>query len=187
MIKTFVGPMFSGKTALLVNQYNSILNKDTIECFKPAFDKRDMGIIKSRDYNEGIAAICINDLSDIYYYLENYTKTIFIDEAQMLTGDVSVLLDLSINKNIDIYCAGLNMTSEQKPFGIMPNIMAVSNFIEVIAGKCFDCNKPALYTYYEGKKDTDILVGNANYFSLCSDCLKKRRIKSLSLTLTKDE
>ena len=69
------------------------------------------------------------------------------------------------------------MTSEQKPFGLMPNIMSVSNSVDVIKGFCVECNKPSVYTYYEGEKDSDVLVGDGNYTSLCPNCLSKK-IKS---------
>ena len=185
MIKCFVGPMYSGKTTAMINMYNKIWNKDNVMCFKPKTDDRDYGLIKSRDFKDGIKAICIDKLEEIYQYMEDNTKTLFIDEAEFLKGDVRVLVDLSINREIDIYIAGLNMTAEQKPFGLMPYIMAVSDNIEIIPGVCYICNKPAYYTYYEGEKTTDILVGNTNYLPLCASCLYKKRNKGKELKLTK--
>lgn len=188
MIKCYVGPMYSGKTSALINMYNRIWHKESIKCFKPKIDDRDLGFIKSRDYQDGIPAICINDLKEIYQFIDSSTKTIFVDEAQFLTGDMSILIDLTLNKEIDIYVAGLPMTSEQKPFGIMPLIMAISDSIEVIKGVCYDCNKDANYTYYDGEKSSDILVGNDSYMCLCGNCLNKRtnHVKMLTRTKTQD-
>ena len=67
------------------------------------------------------------------------------------------------------------MTSEQKPFGIMPNILSVSDEIEICKGYCTECNRPASYTYFEGDKNKDIVVGDSGYVTLCEDCLRKRR------------
>jgi thymidine kinase len=106
---------------------------------------RDDGI-KSKNIKENVPAIEIEDLKEIPNLLKKNTRTIFIDEANFLTGDVSVLTELNINKNIDIYIAGLNMTSEQKPFGIMPNILAISDFIEISKSYCTICNREASYT-----------------------------------------
>ena len=122
-------------------------------------------------------ALEIEDLSDIPKHLKKNTRTIFIDEANFLTGDVSVLTELNINKNVDIYIAGLNMTSEQKPFGIMPNILAISDFIEISKSYCTICNREASYTYFEGNKDNDIIVGDNGYISLCEECLRKKKLK----------
>ncbi len=175
MIKCYIGPMFSGKTAALINMYNRIWHKELVKCFKPKIDDRDYGIIKSRDYEQGIEAYCIKDLSEIVSVIDDKTKTIFIDEVQFLTGDINILFNLSIVQGIDVYVSGLSMTSEQKPFGILPSIMAISDDIEIVKGICYDCNKEANYTYYDGVKDTDILVGNNNYMCLCGNCLAKRK------------
>lgn len=174
MIKTFTGPMFSGKTTALLTTYFNMRNKKNILCFKPKINVRDNGI-KSKNINENVEAIEIEDLCEIYDYLKKNTRTIFIDEGNFLKGDVSVLTNLSIDKNIDIYISGLNMTAEQKPFGIMPNILAVSDYIEIEKSYCTECNRIASFTYYEGKKNKDIIVGDDGYISLCEECLRKRR------------
>ena len=177
MIKTFTGPMFSGKTTKLLSTYFNMWNKSGILCFKPKMNTRDDGI-KSRNFEENISAIEIEDISEIIQHLKKTTKTIFIDEANFLKGDVSVLVNISVDRDIDIYVSGLNMTSEQKPFGIMPNILAISNEIEITNGYCSICNREAHYSYFEGSKDKDIIVGDNGYMSLCENCLRKKRMEN---------
>ena len=185
MINTYVGPMFSGKSDSLINIYSKIWNKDIVMAFKPKNDDRDEDEVKSKNSDLTIPAIYIEYLEEIYDHLEAKQKeginirTIFIDEAQFLKGSTDVLIDLTVNYGIDFYVAGLNMTSEQKPFGLMPNIMAVSDNVEVIRGFCVECNKPSVYTYYAGEKVDDVQVGDAGYTSLCPDCLgKKIKVRS---------
>ena len=166
MIHVKTGPMFSSKSAGLIERYNNIWNKEKVMCFKPKVDNRDFGIIKSRTSKEQIEGVQ-NKIIE--------TMTIFIDEIQFLTGDVRILLNLSINKDIDFYICGLNMTSEQVPFGIMPNILAIADDIDILPASCYDCNKDAYYTYYkEGVKTSDIVVGSDQYIPLCANCLRKR-------------
>ena len=174
MIKTFTGPMFSGKTTALLSTYFNMWNKKNILCFKPKINTRDDGI-KSKNIKENVPAIEITRLEEIYEYLKKNTRTIFIDEANFLKGNVNVLTNISIDMNIDIYICGLNMTAEQKPFGIMPDILAVSDCIEIKKSYCTDCNRIASFSYYEGGKNKDIVVGDNGYISLCEDCLRKRR------------
>ena len=175
MINTYVGPMFSGKSDSLITIYNNIWNKDIVMAFKPKNDSRDENYIKSKNSEVKIPAIYIEDLSEIPgYVIGKNIHTVFIDEAQFLKGDVQILIDLSVDYDIDFYIAGLNMTSEQKPFGLMPNIMAVSDHVDVIKGFCVECNKPSVYTFYEGEKNSDVLVGDGNYTSLCPKCLSKK-------------
>ena len=175
MINIYTGPMFSGKSNGLLNAYDNIWNKSNVLAFKPKFDSRDYGIIKSRKSAIEVPAICINDLSEISSYINDNTKTIFIDEAQFLTGDVSHIINLSIDKDVDFYISGLNMTSEQKPFGIMPNLLAIADNITISKAVCFDCNKEASFSYYKYDKTDDNLVGSNDYIPLCRRCLIKRR------------
>ena len=174
MIKTFVGPMHSAKTASLLVVYNKIWNKEHIKCFKPSKDTRDLGVLKSKDFEETVPAICIDRLEEIFDHIDDSIRTIFIDEIQMLKGDVGVLNYLSIVKDMDIYTAGLNMTSEQQPFGIMPYVLAISDEIQTIKASCYDCGRDAPLTYYQGAKTEEVLVGDAGYLPLCPACLKRR-------------
>lgn len=178
MIRSYVGPMYSGKSDALISTYLKIWNKSLVIAFKPRQDTRDGAQIKSKNYKASIPAIFIDDLSEIKdYVLKNHARTVFIDEAELLTGDVHNLVELSVLHDIDFYIAGLNMTSEQKPFGIINDILAVSEEVTVITGFCQDCNKPSIYSYYcLDNKEDDVLVGDTGYISLCANCLKKRLI-----------
>lgn len=69
MIKTFTGPMFSGKTTALLSTYFKMWNKKNIMCFKPRINTRDEGI-KSKDIKDNVDAILIDDLSDILNYIK---------------------------------------------------------------------------------------------------------------------
>ena len=174
MIKTFTGPMHSGKTAAMIMAYNKIWNKEHVLCVKPKKDTRDSGVIKSNDFVEKINAVCVESFEDIYNLVDDNIRSLFIDEVQMITGNVNILTYLSITRDLDIYIAGLNMTSEQQPFLIMPEILAISDEIEVIKASCYDCGRDASYTFFEGSKTESILVGDEGYVPLCSRCLKKR-------------
>ena len=175
MIKAFTGPMHSGKTKAMIDVYNGIYNKEHVMCFKPLKDDRELGLITSKDYDIQIEAICIEKFEDILNYVNDKISTIFIDEVQMLEGNVNVLSYLSIVKDMDVYVAGLNMTSEQDPFLVMPFILAISDEVEIIKASCFDCGRGATYTYYDGIKTDAILVGDSNYIPLCPRCIMKRR------------
>lgn len=173
MIKSFVGPMYSGKTTKMFSIYRKIKNKDNVIVFKPKIDSRDYGILKSRDFEEGIPAICIDTLEEIPNKINKNTKVIFLDEAQFIKGNIQILNNLSINKNINIYISGLDMTSDQEPFGVISDILSISDKVVKLKSRCYCCNKSAQYTYYDGKKDNKILIGDDKYIPLCRKCLSK--------------
>lgn len=177
MIKTFTGPMHSGKTEQMISIYNKIWNKDLIRVFKPNKDTRDLKVMKSKTFDVEIPAIGIDTFEEILLHIDENTRTIFLDEVNLMTGNINVLTYLSVVEDMDIYLGGLNMTSEQEPFLIMPQILAISDEVENIKASCYDCGREATYTYHEGEKDGAILVGDEGYVPLCPRCLVKRRGK----------
>ena len=146
---------------------------------KSVKDTRDGAWIISRNYEEKIPATFILDISEIPALLEGKSiRTIFIDEAQLLEGDVSILTDLSVLYDIDFYIAGLNMTSEQKPYGKITEILSISNNVINVTGSCQDCGRPSVYTYYTlDDKIGDTQIGDRGYISVCPTCLRERRIE----------
>lgn len=174
MITTFTGPMHGGKSAAMINAYTGIWNKEHIMCFKPRVDTRDGDEIKSGGLHIGVGSIFIDTFEDILEHYNDNITNIFIDEAQFIKGNPSVLSYLSIAKDVDIYVAGLNMTSEQEPFMTMPYILAISDNVVNCRASCLDCGREATYTYFEEEKTSDIVVGNDGYVSLCTRCLNRR-------------
>lgn len=178
MIKVFTGPMYAAKSLGLIQaaKVRKRPDVDNVICFKPSKDTRDMSKIKSRVVEETLDAYVIKDLSEIKNYINDDIDTIIIDEVQFLSGDVQELLWLTIYKNIDIYIAGLDMTSELTPFNIMPNILAIATEVIKLKARCQDCGNEAEYTYCLVNKTEDILVGNSEYIPLCKNCLGKRKV-----------
>ena len=62
--------MFAGKSSSIINTYNKIWNKNNVLVFKPKIDTRDTTLIKSRDYQEVIKAVCFkcNKPASYTYY-----------------------------------------------------------------------------------------------------------------------
>jgi len=57
----------------------------------------------------------------------------------------------------------------------MPQLLAIADNVEKFTSICHDCaEENAIYSYFLGKKDTDIVVGNHEYIPLCRKCMQKR-------------
>lgn len=180
MIKVFTGPMYAAKSLSLIQvaKERQKQNINNIICFKPSKDTRDMSKIKSRDSKDTLDAYVIKDLSEIKEFLNDDIDTIIIDEIQFLSGDVLELLWLTIYKDIDIYIAGLDKTSEMTPFNIMPNILTIATEVVKLKARCNDCEGDAEYTYCLVEKKEDILVGSNQYIPLCKKCLRLKLPKN---------
>lgn len=175
-IVVFTGPMFSGKTTALLGAYEkAIIAHKKVLAFKPKIDNRfGDNVIKSRKFGE-VEAIAISNLEE----LKDYDVDVYIiDEFQFLEGDINVLLELVDDRGKTIYVSGLDMTAEKKPFGLMPKLLAIADSVQKFVAICHDCDEEnAVYSFFLGGKDTDIVVGNNEYIPLCRKCYSRRMNK----------
>lgn len=68
------------------------------------------------------------------------------------------------------YISGLDMTAEGKPFGLMPQLMSIADSVVKFTAVCDECGEDAVYSFFKGRKDKDIVVGNHEYVPLCRSC-----------------
>ena len=167
--------MKSGKTTKLIEQYKKTLAKNPkTYMFKPALDTRYSSVrVVARNKDEQILSTLLNDVDMLWNFRDMY-KNFFIDEFQFLDGNISTIKNLlDLGKNI--WVSGLNLTAEKKPFGLMGDLMCFADTIYFMKGNCDYCGKQnkGIYTFYDGVKNTDIIVGDDNYKCVCSKCYDK--------------
>lgn len=165
------GPMFSGKTLALLSAYEraTIAHKSLL-AFKPQLDNRfGENLIKSRRFGEA-EAINLQDIAEI----QKYDAEIYIiDEFQFLKGDVQIIRNMA-DDGKKFHIAGLDMTAEGKPFGLMPQLCCIADHVYKYTAVCADCGEDAIYSFFLGNKEKDIVVGNMEYIPLCREHWKKR-------------
>ncbi len=167
-IVVYTGPMFSEKSAELITAYGRAqLAHRSVGAFKPKIDDRfGNDVIRSRKIGE-IPAINIQDVHELLSY---DVDVYIIDEFQFLTGDVTIIDDMA-NRGKKFFIAGLDKTAEGKPFGLMPDLLAIADEVKKLTAVCVDCSKDdddgAVNSFFLGKKDADIVIGNSEYVPLC--------------------
>ena len=163
------GPMFSGKTLALLSAYEraTIAHKKVL-AFKPSLDNRfGHNAIKSRKFKD--AEIVAENIESIVE-LKNYDADVYIiDEFEFLSGDVQVIREMA-DEGKKFHISGLDMTAEGKPFGPMPALMCIADVVIKYTAVCDECGDDAIYSFFKGKKDKDIVVGNHEYVPLCRAC-----------------
>lgn len=174
IINVFSGPMKSGKSSTLIREAKKLKNEGkSIKIFKPIIDNRfSDNNIMDRKGNK-FPSINIEKIEDIEKY---DAEVYFIDEFQFLNGEVDVIQKLA-SKGKKFYIAGLNLTTEKKPFGKMGDLFCVSDNVKMMSARCDYCGaRNAIYTYCTVEKKEDILVGEDMYKAVCSDCYTKLTI-----------
>lgn len=167
-INVYTGPMKCGKSQRIFNELKrQLIAGKNIKVFKPLLDDRSGDDVISTRAGNSIKAINIQNISEI----ENYeADSYFIDEFQFLQGDVHVI-DKMATSGKKFYIAGLNLTSEKKVFGKMGDLMCIADNIEMLTSICEVCkSEEAVFTYFKGTKDTDIMVGDSEYLPVCRNC-----------------
>lgn len=175
MIKLFVGPMGSGKSEkLLIHLHEKLQDGTPVVCLKPEIDTRAKNEIRSRNgnFHKAISVNTFYDVLDIVqYYYRRGVKNFIIDEIQFIqsTGLYS-FVDFVHGMNINVYAAGLNQTSEMKPFEVTSHFAMFADFIEVLKGVCVYCGGPSKRTRCTVKKEDTILIGDDVYEQTCYTC-----------------
>lgn len=155
-INVFSGPMKSGKSMQIINEFNrQQFTGKNVMLFKPKLDNRiGNNIIGTRNGIQ-IEAQNIENIEE----LQNYNADVFfIDEFQFLNGDVKTIEKLA-EKGKKFFIAGLNLTSDKKPFGKMGDLLCIADNVKMMTAICEICkNDNAVYSYFKGSKIEDIVV-----------------------------
>ena len=170
-IEVITGSMFSGKTEELLRRLRRArIAKQSVEIFKPVVDYRFGGeAVVSHDENS-IRATSV-DTSGNILLLSGNTDVIGIDEAQFFDSGLIEVCNTLANQGIRIIVAGLDMDYKGKPFGPMPRLMAIAEYVTKVHAICVRCGDLAHHTYRLTKSDKLVEIGAAeSYEAVCRNC-----------------
>ncbi len=175
-IEVICGSMFSGKTEELIRRLKRArIAKLKVEIFKPSVDQRYHEInVVSHDSNY-IPSSPVQSSSQILL-LTNDVDVVGIDEAQFFDNELpNVCLNLA-NQGMRVIIAGLDMDFKGVPFGPIPHLMAIADFVTKVHAICMDCGDLALFSYRTISDDSLIVLGEKeSYIPLCRTCYNKRK------------
>jgi len=170
-IEVICGSMFSGKTEELIRRMKRAqFAKLPVEIFKPAIDIRyaEKEVV-SHDSNS-IPSTPVEHSSAILL-LGGDAKVVGIDEAQFFDDELPNVCIQLANRGVRVIVAGLDMDYQGRPFGPMPNIMAVAEDVYKVHAVCVKCGAPANYSYRFTKNNDVVLLGEKDsYEPRCRHC-----------------
>jgi thymidine kinase len=170
-IEVITGGMFSGKSEELIRRVRRAeIARQRTQIFKPAIDNRfdDQRII-SRD-NRGIDAIAVNNAAQLRTNLVFGVKVVGIDEVQFFDAPiVDLCMDLA-DAGIRVIAAGLDQDYSRRPFGPMPALLAVAEYVSKMHAVCVRCGGPAHYSQRVAGGESQIEVGDVSYEARCRSC-----------------
>ena len=175
-IEVICGSMFSGKTEELLRRLKRAkYAKLNIKIFKPKMDTRyDKEKVVSHDDNF-IDSITVDCSNDIIKLCEN-ADVVAIDEAQFFDKELYVVCNKLATKGIRLIVAGLDMDFLGKPFGPIPNLLAIAEHITKVHAICVNCGAIANHSFRKSEEVQLVKLGQQQeYKPLCRKCFNKAK------------
>jgi len=158
-IEVISGCMFSGKTEELIRRLNrAIIAKQRVEIFKPVIDKRyhQEQIVSHNE--KAIRSTPVNFANDIFL-LAGDCDVVGIDEAQFFDHSIVEVCNTLANNGKRIIVAGLDMDYEGKPFGPMPHLLAIAEFVTKVHAICAQTGELASFSFRLSDNDSQVMLG----------------------------
>jgi thymidine kinase len=172
-IEVVCGSMFSGKTEELIRRLRRAqYANQQVQIFKPTVDSRyHQENVVSHNKN-AIQSKAVSSSNDILE-LSNNIEVIGVDEAQFFDEHLPEVCMKLANNGIRVIVAGLDMDFKGKPFGPIPNLMAVAEFVSKVHAICLGCGDLAQFSHRKTKEDGLVLLGETQeYEPLCRKCFQ---------------
>ncbi len=163
-IEVISGGMFSGKTEELIRRLNrAIIAGQHVEIFKPTTDNRyDRERIVSHNENS-IRSTPVNFANDILLLASN-CDVVGIDEAQFFDSSIVEICNTLANGGKRVIVAGLDMDYEGKPFGSMPFLLAVAEYVTKLHAICNQTGDLASFSYRLTENNEQVVIGEKKLY-----------------------
>ncbi len=171
-LEVITGGMFCGKSEELVRRLRrAMIARQTVQVFKPATDTRySSEQLVTRD-NRQLDAETIAGSAELCRRLRPEVDVVGIDEAQFFDLAIVDVLDRLADEGRRVVVAGLDLDYLRQPFGPMPAIMALAEYVEKLHAVCVRCGEPAQYSQRISGGEEQVQVGDTDsYEARCRRC-----------------
>lgn len=130
------------------------------------YDEED---VVSHDANKS-PSIPVQNATQILFYAEDF-EVVGIDEAQFFGNElVSVCNELAENGK-RVVVSGLDMDYLGKPFGPIPQLLSIAEYVTKVHAICMRCGSLANYSHRTIHDDKLVVLGETDaYEPLCRKC-----------------
>ena len=162
-IEVICGSMFSGKTEELIRRIKRAkIANQKFKVFKPTIDSRSKNYIESHDESK-LESTEVKHSSEILDNVKN-CHVVAIDEAQFFDDGIVNVCNQLANSGIRVIIAGLDMDYLGNPFGPIPNLMAVAEYVTKVHAVCKKSGNIANYSFRKNKKKDIVVIGEKDKY-----------------------
>ena len=173
-IEIIAGGMFSGKSEELIRRLRrSVIARQRVQVFKPIIDDRfATDEVVSRDERR-LKAMAVATSAELLSRVEIGVQVVGIDEVQFFdAGVVEVCMQLA-DAGIRVIAAGLDQDYMRRPFGPMPQLLAVAEEVAKMHAVCVRCRGAAHYSQRLSGGNAQVEVGDSSYEARCRACYER--------------
>lgn len=163
----YVGPMFSGKTSMLLLSLEKHKHQGK-KCivFKPKIDDRYSATNVVSHGGAQASSVAVASGADVLKYLsdlDSQPQVVAVDEAFMIPGIADALIYL-YRLGMTILVSTLEISAACKPFNEPERMMPWATEIHKMSAACVVCGSDAFYTYKKEDNDNEIEVGGVELY-----------------------
>lgn len=170
-IEVVCGSMFSGKTEELIRRLNrALIANQKVEIFKPSIDKRyhDRDVVS---HNENVIRSTPVQFANDILLLAGDCDVVGIDEAQFFDEHLVDVARTLANKGKRVVIAGLDMDFKGEPFGPLPALMGIAEYVTKVRAICMKCGGVASFSFRLADAKDKVLLGEQDsYEARCRKC-----------------
>ena len=173
-IEVICGSMFSGKTEDLIRRLKRVkIANLKAEIFKPVIDTR-YDAVKSVSHDTNSIHSTPEESAHSILLMAQDVDVVGIDEAQFFDEEIAFVCEQLALRGIRVIVAGLDMDYLGKPFGQMPNLLAVADYITKLHAICVCCGNIANISYRKTAQGEQVLLGEKDiYEPRCRVCAQQ--------------
>ncbi len=179
-IEVVCGSMFSGKTEELIRRLKRAkIANQKVEIYKPAKDTRyDQSNVVSHDENT-LLSRPIQHSSEILDSVGD-AQVVGVDEAQFFDDDLPHVCEKLAIRGVRVIVAGLDMDFKGRPFGPMPHLLSIAEYITKLHAICHHCGSLATHSYRLSNDVETVVLGEQDkYEARCRICYQMGNILDL--------
>lgn len=173
-IEVVCGSMFSGKTEELIRRLKRAeFASQKILLVKPKIDDRYHKKNVVSHQGTSFEAVTVQNAAEILDIWKK-EKIVAIDEAQFFDDGLVDICNQLAKKGVRVIIAGLDMDFKGVPFGPMPHLLCIAEYVTKVHAICVSCGNLAQFSHRTVEDKEQVLVGAVEqYKPLCRTCYNK--------------
>jgi thymidine kinase len=170
-VEVITGSMFSGKTEELIRRLRRATFAGLkVEIFKPSIDIRYSGAKVVSHDETSIVSTPVDNASSILLLADD-VDVVGIDEAQFFDNSIIEVCNKLADKGVRVVVAGLDIDFMGNPFGPMPGLLSIAEFVTKVHAICVKCGNLAQYSFRKSEESQVVVLGEKDkYEPLCRNC-----------------